>query len=232
VLLGAGDDQFVWNPGDGSDVVEGQDGHDTMTFNGANVNEKFDVSANGRRIRFVRDVANITMDLNGVEQIDLNALGGADQLTVNDITGTDLTEIQTNLAGSQGGDDGAADQVIVNGTPQADVIDARGAGGKVIVTGLQAVVGITNANAAQDTLTINGVGGDDLIRGSGDKLISGSGLAADAIGFVVDGGDGDDVIIGGDGNDSLFGGPGDDTLIGGPGQDILDGGPGNNVLIQ
>ena len=232
VLLGAGDDQFVWNPGDGSDVVEGQDGHDTMTFNGANVNEKFDVSANGRRIRFVRDVANITMDLNGVEQIDLNALGGADQLTVNDITGTDLTEIQTNLAGSQGGDDGAADQVIVNGTPQADVIDAGGAGGNVIVTGLQAVVGITNANAAQDTLTINGVGGDDLIRGSGNKLISGSGLAADAIGFVADGGDGDDVIIGGDGNDSLFGGPGDDILIGGPGQDILDGGTGNNVLIQ
>ena len=43
------------------------------------------------------------MDLNGVEQIDLNALGGADQLTVNDITGTDLTEVQTDLAGSHGG---------------------------------------------------------------------------------------------------------------------------------
>jgi Ca2+-binding RTX toxin-like protein len=29
-LLGAGDDTFVWNPGDGSDVVEGQDGNDTL----------------------------------------------------------------------------------------------------------------------------------------------------------------------------------------------------------
>ena len=66
-LLGAGDDTFVWNPGDGSDIVEGQDGNDTLLFNGANVNENIDISANGGRVRFTRDVANITMDLNGVE---------------------------------------------------------------------------------------------------------------------------------------------------------------------
>ena len=48
-LLGDGDDTFVWNPGDGSDTVEGQDGTDTMLFNGANVNEKIDISANGSR---------------------------------------------------------------------------------------------------------------------------------------------------------------------------------------
>ena len=47
--MGAGDDTFVWNPGDGSDTVEGQDGLDTMLFNGANINEKIDISANGER---------------------------------------------------------------------------------------------------------------------------------------------------------------------------------------
>src|SRR5262249_45375857 len=67
-FLGAGDDTFVWNPGDGSDVVEGQDGQDTLQFNGANVAERIDISANGPRVRFTRDVANITMDLNGVER--------------------------------------------------------------------------------------------------------------------------------------------------------------------
>ncbi len=46
-LLGAGDDTFVWNPGDGSDTVEGQAGFDTLLFNGANVNENIDISANG-----------------------------------------------------------------------------------------------------------------------------------------------------------------------------------------
>ena len=98
-----------------------------MTFNGANVGEQFDVSANGSRVRFTRDVGAIVMDLAGIEEIDLNALGGADRLTVNDVSGTDLTEIQTDLAGGQGVvDDGAADQVVVNGTARNDVITASG----------------------------------------------------------------------------------------------------------
>jgi Ca2+-binding RTX toxin-like protein len=47
--LGAGDDTFQWDPGDGNDTIEGQDGTDTMLFNGANINEKMNVSANGQR---------------------------------------------------------------------------------------------------------------------------------------------------------------------------------------
>ena len=56
-LLGAGDDTFQWDPGDGSDVVEGQDGSDAMAFNGSNVAENMEVSANGDRVRFTRNVA-------------------------------------------------------------------------------------------------------------------------------------------------------------------------------
>ena len=36
------------------------------------------MSANGGRVRFTRDVANIVMDLDDIETVDLNALGGAD----------------------------------------------------------------------------------------------------------------------------------------------------------
>jgi Ca2+-binding RTX toxin-like protein len=61
-VLGAGDDTFVWDPGDGSDVVEGQDGLDTMRFNGANIADQVDLSANGSRLRFFRNPGNITMD--------------------------------------------------------------------------------------------------------------------------------------------------------------------------
>src|SRR6185437_14621020 len=191
--------------------------------NGANAAEQFDVSANGRRVRFTRDVGTIVMDLGGIQEIDLNALGGADRLTVNDMSGTDLTEIQTNLAGAGGVDDGAADQVVVNGTDRNDVITPSGARGKVNIAGLAATVDITGANAAQDQLAVNGLGGDDVINGSG--------LAADAIQFHADGGDGADVIDGGAGADTLLGGAGDDILNGGAGQDVLDGGPGNNVVI-
>ena len=70
--------------------VDGQSGSDTMVFNGANVPEKIDLSANGNRIELVRDVAGITMDTSGLEQVDLNALGGADTVTVDDDRQDDL----------------------------------------------------------------------------------------------------------------------------------------------
>jgi Ca2+-binding RTX toxin-like protein len=224
-LLGAGDDRFTWDPGDGSDVVEGQAGHDAMTFNGSNAAEQFDVSAIVSRVHFSRNVGNITMDLNGVEEIDTNALGGADQLTVNQLAGTDVTAIKADLAGSGGiADDGSPDQVIVNGTKGPDAITAAGSAGNVSVTGLAARVDITHAQAAQDQLAIDAVTGDDRVDGSG--------LAADAIQLHADGADGNDVLIGGAGADTLLGGAGDDVLNGGPGLDTLDGGPGNNLVIQ
>ena len=64
-----------------------QDGVDVLLFNGANVNENIDISANGERVRFFRDVANVTMDLNDVEGIVFRALGGADNIVINDVSG-------------------------------------------------------------------------------------------------------------------------------------------------
>jgi Ca2+-binding RTX toxin-like protein len=75
-----------------------------------------------------------------------------------------------------------------------------------------------------DTVRIAGLGGDDVIDASG--------LGSNGPRLVLDGGNGDDILIGGAGNDTLLGGAGDDVLIGGPGTDILDGGPGNNISIQ
>jgi Ca2+-binding RTX toxin-like protein len=225
-LMGAGNDTFVWSPGDGSDIVEGQAGFDTLLFNGANIAEKIDVSANGSRVRFTRDVANITMDLNDVESIDFNARGGADTVTVHDLSGTDMTQVNLDLAGvpGSGTGDGAADSVIVDGTAGNDVIIVAGDASGAAVLGLSAVVNITGAEAANDRLIVNALAGDDVVDASS--------LSAVAIGLTVDGGDGNDVLIGGAGNDSLSGGAGDDVLIGGPGQDILDGGSGDNILIQ
>jgi Ca2+-binding RTX toxin-like protein len=223
--LGAGDDTFQWDPGDGSDIVEGQDGADRMLFNGANVAEKFEVSANGPRVRFARDIANIVMDLDDVEHIDLNALGGADTLTVNDLSGTDLTEVNADLAGSIGGTtgDGAADSVIVNGTAGDDFVSVAGDGSGVGVEGLAARVNITHAEQT-DALRVNGLAGDDVI--------SADGLAADALTLTEDGGVGNDVLLGGNGDDTLLGGDGDDVLVGGPGTDIIDGQAGDDVEIQ
>jgi Ca2+-binding RTX toxin-like protein len=96
-FLGTGDDSFVWDPGDGSDVVEGQDGTDTMVFNGANGGEQVDLSANGNRLKFFRTQGTVTMDTAGVETVDFNALGGADTVTVNDLSATDIVDVDINL---------------------------------------------------------------------------------------------------------------------------------------
>src|SRR6185295_14128077 len=105
-LLGAGDDTFVWNPGDGSDVIEGQAGNDTLLFNGANIAETIDISANGQRVRFTRNIANITIDCNEVETIQFNALGGADTITVGDLSGTGVADVNLDLRAIGGAGDG------------------------------------------------------------------------------------------------------------------------------
>jgi len=219
-LMGAGDDTFQWDPGDGSDIVEGQDGNDTQLFNGANINERFDVSANGSRVRFTRDVANIVMDLNDVENLNTRALGGADQLIVNDLSGTDVKNANLDA----GGNDGAADNLIVDGTNGDDVVAVSGSAGNAQAIGLAAVSTMTAATAGVDRLTVLGLAGDDVLDASS--------LAANGPLLTLNGGDGNDILIGGAGNDTLFGAAGDDVLIGGAGQDVVDGGDGDNIEIQ
>ena len=91
--LGAGDDRFVWDPGDGSDTVEGRKGADTMTFNGSGANERFGLSASGTRTRLVRDVGAITMDFDGIERVDVNSVGGNDVVTVDDLAATKVRTV-------------------------------------------------------------------------------------------------------------------------------------------
>jgi Ca2+-binding RTX toxin-like protein len=237
-LLGAGDDSFRWDPGDGSDVVEGQDGADgadTMLFNGAGVAESFDVSANGERVRFFRDVANVTMDLNDIEFIDVQALGGADSAVLNDLSGTRLKLVTFDLEAAIGGaaGDGAADSVTVNGTNDPDDIQITANEGGVRVTGTAPAVQIDHSEAANDTLTVNGLGGADTIT-AGDglaaliQLVINGGTEVD----VLTGGDGNDRIVGQQANDSMFGGAGDDTLVWDPGDanDLVEGQAGNDTM--
>src|SRR5262249_41963400 len=130
---------FQWNPGDGSDTVQGGTGRDAMTFNGSDDAENFDVSANGTHAQFSRD-AGVAVDLNGVEQIDLSAAGGADTIIVNDLSGTDVIAVNLDL-GPVG--DGAADAVVVSGTDRDDAIGVQIV--PLAVTGLHALVTMTNA---------------------------------------------------------------------------------------
>ncbi|MGZ4246969.1 MAG: beta strand repeat-containing protein [Solirubrobacteraceae bacterium] len=159
---GAGNDTFVWDPGDGSDTLEGQTGTDTMNFNGSNAGEKIDVSANGTRVRLFRDIAAITQDLNGIEGLNIRALGSPDTITINDLTGTGLTKANVDLSGLDGNPDGSADTVIENGTPLADKVNVATSGSQVLASGLKPALTITGSEPA-DTFDVNTLGGKDQV---------------------------------------------------------------------
>jgi RTX calcium-binding nonapeptide repeat (4 copies) len=222
--LGPGDDSFVWDPGDGSDSIEGGLGTDTMVFNGAAASEAVDLSANGNRLLFFREPANIMMDTHALEQVDFNALGGADTVTVNDLTGTDVQNVDVNLAGTVGGTtgDGQADRVVVDGTTGNDAIAAAGDSSGVTVSGLGTQVAIQHQEPT-DQLFVQGLGGDDSI--------SAAGLASEAISEFLDGGNGNDTLAGGPGAETLLGGDGNDTIDGNGGNDRVALGAGNDTFV-
>jgi Ca2+-binding RTX toxin-like protein len=196
-----------------------------MLFFGSNIAEKFDVSANSTRVRFTRDIGNITMDLAGVENVELRALGGADSVVVNDLTGTDLTRLDVDLRGPNGGTDGEADSVTVAATQGNDVFGAAGDIGGVNVFGLHTAVNIFFQDAASDRLTLNGLGGADTINAQS--------LRAGSIGLTINGGLGDDVLVGSDGDDLINGGDGNDTALMGAGDDTFVWNPGDdNDIVE
>jgi len=78
----AGNDRMIWNPGDGTDLMEGGDGNDTAEVNGGNGAEVFTITANGTRVRFDRiSPAPFSLDIGTTENLVVNANGGDDVIT-------------------------------------------------------------------------------------------------------------------------------------------------------
>ena len=218
-FLGAGADGFAWDPGDGSDVVNGQGDADELTFNGSRAAERFDVLAAGRRVHLLRggtgDAGDVTMDLGTVERIRTNALGGHDQLIADDLGGTAVTELIANLASERGGAaaDEQVDFIFVRATNREDTAAVLGARDGALVTGLSASVRIQHTDR-DDKLMV--------LAGRGDDRVDASALPARALRLILDGGDG---------ADELFGGAGDDELSSGAGNDFVDPNGGRDQAL-
>jgi Ca2+-binding RTX toxin-like protein len=238
--LGDGNDTFSWQAGDGGDTVEGQEGTDAVQQSGSSANEQFAASAAGQRVRLSRSTAagSETVDAAGVETLVALSFGGADTVTVGDLTGTGVTLVDASLF-DFGVPGGANDAVVADATAAADKITVapKGSATGAAITGLAAKITVTGL--ASDLLEIRGLGGDDLIDGTGLPATTRLRADGDAGDDILLGGDGDDVLSGGDGADLVltgrgdnvaFGGAGDDRLHGEDGEDVLDGGVGFDVL--
>ena len=157
-----------------------------MLFNGANVAEKFDLSANGDRLRFTRDIANITMDTHGVERVDVQALGGADTVTVErphrhrrDRAGHRPRRGRTAPP--------TARSITQRHERRAITINVAGDACRIARHRPPPTVRIRSAEPT-DSLIVNGLDGDDAIAAAG--------LPAGLISLVIDSGAGNDTVAG------------------------------------
>ncbi len=254
---GEGSDLFIWEPGDGSDVVEGGAGDaDALMFFGGAGAEVFNLFAKlsdpSRAILF-RNTGNITIDMAGIDQITVQGNAGADAYVVgranngdsgavtaptspyvdptaslSDLSTTELRVVNVIEAAD------AADDVFIDGRPTDDnlTVTVESPATSVLrVAGLPYDVRIIGATV-EDRLTVRGNEGNDSI-----KAINSSGAAVEGIvGITFAGGAGNDtlsadaILIGGSGNDYLEGGAGDDQLFGNDGEDTLVGGTGNDTF--
>jgi Ca2+-binding RTX toxin-like protein len=84
---GAGDDTLVWNNGDGTDVMNGDDGRDDIEVNGApTAGDINTVQPNGARIKFDRtNLVPFSLDIGSSETMHDNGLGGDDSITVGNV---------------------------------------------------------------------------------------------------------------------------------------------------
>jgi Ca2+-binding RTX toxin-like protein len=230
ILGGTGNDVVRWALGDGADSVNGGSGTDSLNFDltnssGVSGNDTVTLTAAAGHVNLASAVDGVTLDLVGVEVLNIAPREGADVLDVGDLTGAGVNLVRADLGflfARSPGDvvdiaDNTLDTVIVRGQANASNhvnIDFFSGGlntpSSTNVTGLSATVQIVHPDSTTDTLVVVGGSGADTIAASLADLR-----------LDLEGGGGNDSIAGSARNDQITGGDGADTLSGGLGNDLF-----------
>ncbi|WP_460021546.1 hypothetical protein [Magnetospira thiophila] len=253
---GGGNDVFlVSGTNQGNDRIEGGAGDDTILGGSGNdvigvdqdldVSDSIEVIDGGAGINSIRGSwRHNQMDFSQTElrQIDLID-GGSGNDTITGSAGADTIQGGAGEDILSGGD--GDDLFLVTGSGQDfDRFDG-GAGMDTILGGSgDDVIGISDDFSATHAVeVIDGGAGFDTIQGSWrSNYMDFSATELRQI-DLIDGGDGQDILIGSAAADTIRGGAGDDVLYGGDGDDVflssgldqgwdqLDGGSGDDQLI-
>ena len=188
----SGSDSFFWSLGDGSDTVFGgtngksvfddQDS-DLLILAGDGESNSFEINLDDAGPRVEAVVDGTTLFAHEVEDISIDGGGGADAVTIGDLTGTP-TSVST---------------ITIEGGDGEDSVDAG-----AITAGRP--VGVVFYGGEDDDAFEGGAGNDVFYGGGGDDTARYSGAQE---GYVVTPGDGFVVVMdntpGRDGTDTLFG---------------------------
>jgi hypothetical protein len=200
VRLGDGEDRVRLDAGVAARIEGGEGFFDAVTVVGSEYDDELALTAAGDRAR-VRGEAHV--DLETLERVEFETAGGEDSVTVGDVTGTVVNDVEADLGADQ-------DRLQALGTPEPDFTDTSGGPADVFLFGLPALVRARNA----EDVAMRGLAGDDRMNASSSAPVT------------LDGGTGGDDLDGGPAADLLLGGPGDDFVAGDGGDDraFLDGG--------
>ena len=162
-----------------------------------------------------------TVTASDVEDLQVNAGGGADRIRVDYLSGCNVDRMTLDLGS------GKADTVTVNGSSGNDSITVSEApAGKGILiqgTGTDIIVS-SSVRADGDTLTIDGLSGNDTI--------SAAAVNTDRAALKLYGSAGNDSVIGSRFNDVIDSGLGSDRVTGGLGFDLFfDASPGSDIDV-
>lgn len=220
---GAGNDTFVFNRGDGHDVVAvgNSAGTDTLSFGVGILPEQITVAfdSQGRLTLYVDAGTAGTISLEGatLESISSNQAGVAKRLQFVAADGNvrifDFADWVRNQAAALASSSKSVPLAFTGvGFELTGTVAPAG--------GLEAIAYAQTGDLfAQPTLSNNSpTSGNDVLFGTD-------------ISDNIDGNAGNDIILGLDGDDSLNGGVGDDIVYGGYGADSLTGGSGNDQLF-
>jgi Ca2+-binding RTX toxin-like protein len=158
--------------------------------------------------------------LNGsTESINMAITGGSGSVRVSNVAAISIRSIR--IEGLEGND-----RLSAAVAPVGVTIDG-GAGSDLLYGSTFRDSLFAGNDAATDTNTFHGLGGNDLFFGGNGTDVMNGGADVD----TMFGGAGNDTLIGRGGNDVLNGGQGDDTLRGDGGDDTLRGDAGNDLLL-
>ena len=221
VLGGANADVFLWKAGNGFDIFSGGGGQDNLLSLGeTGTTNNFAVSRRGTGYSLAYNgSASQGYTAQGVALAGFESGVGATAVgSVQDMTGISVSRIQFVF------DTAASAAVTVDGSMSSnDIIVGVNPYSPTLldVSGLSYQFRFSGpAGRANDSLRINGLGGNDSLRSTS---------AADALAMItLDGGDGDDMISG---DAIMLGGAGNDTFLLLAGTNTIDGGTGFNQIV-
>ena len=155
--LGADDDEFIWDPGDGSDTIEGRRRvrpDDVQRRRPAT--RRSPPSTTVAACASPRNVGNIVMDTDGRRAgRPSTPSGGSDFVEIDDLarTGVKTIDVDVGADARRRRADGIVDSVFVDGTEGNDDVDHRpAAAGNVSIVGLFTTVNITDAETTDRLL--------------------------------------------------------------------------------